>query len=60
MYVYIQTYTHTCMYNNICAYVCIFLYSSVAQLCLTLCNPMNHSTPIGLFFSHNRMKYCHL
>ena len=26
-------------------------FSSVAQLCLTLCNPMNHSTP-GLAIHH--------
>ena len=29
----------------------IFQFSSVAQLCLTLCDPMNHSTP-GLPVHH--------
>ena len=31
---------------------CLFVFSSVAQLCLTLCDPMNHSTP-GLLFITN-------
>ena len=30
----------------------LYQFSSVAQSCLTLCNPMNHSTP-GLLVHHN-------
>ena len=33
-------------------YLCSVQFSSVAQLCLTLCDPMNHSTP-GLLFITN-------
>ena len=29
-------------------------FSSVAQLCLTLCNPMNHSTPGSLSITNSR------
>ena len=33
----------------------IFQFSSVAQLCLTLCDPMNHSTP-GLPVHHQLLE----
>ena len=33
-----------------------FQFSSVAQSCLTLCNPMNHSTP-GLPVHHQLLKF---
>ena len=36
-------YSHVCM--CVCVYMCVFQFSSVAQSCLTLCDPMNHSTP---------------
>ena len=31
-------------------------FSTVAQLCLTLCNPMNHSTP-GLSVHHQFLEF---
>ena len=31
-------------------------FSSVAQLCLTLCDPMNHSTP-GLLVHHQLLEF---
>ena len=31
-------------------------FSAVAQLCLTFCNPMNHSTP-GLLVYHPSIRY---
>ena len=34
----------------------IYQFSSVAQLCLTLCNPMNHSRP-GLPVHHQLLKF---
>ena len=34
-------------------------FSSVAQSCLTLCNPMNHSTP-GLPVHHQLLEFTHL
>src|SRR5574340_592833 len=37
--------------NNHCRKECSVQFSSVAQLCLTLCDPMNHSTP-GLPVHH--------
>ena len=51
MYVYTHTHTHThiCIY-----YIYIYIYiqfSSVAQSCPTLCDPMNRSTP-GLPVHH--------
>ena len=64
-YKYIHRHKHTCM-QHIHLYIntCILTYmkrdghqfsslqfSSVAQLCLTLCDPMNHSTP-GLPVHH--------
>ena len=36
----------------------IFMFSSVAQSCPTLCDPMNHSTP-GLPVHHQLRKYTH-
>ena len=38
-----------CVCVCVCVYVCVF--SSVTQSCLTLCDPMNHSTP-GLPVHH--------
>ena len=35
----------------VCVCVCVCVFSSVAQSCLTLCDPMNHSTP-GLPVHH--------
>ena len=39
------------MYFKECIYIYIHQFSSVFQLCPTLCDPMNHSTP-GLPFHH--------
>ena len=39
------------MYNFYCLPILYFQFSSVAQLCLTLCNPMNRSMP-GLPVHH--------
>ena len=43
------------MYNFYCLPILYFQFSSVAQLCLTLCNPMNHSVP-GLPVHHQLPK----
>ena len=49
VYIYIYIFTHIC----ICTYMwlCILIFSSVAQSCPTLCDPMNQSTP-GLPVHH--------
>ena len=39
------------LYSHSITYYILFQFSSVAQLCPTLCNPMNHSTP-GLPVHH--------
>ena len=61
IYTYTHTHTHKCkhvyIYLHICTQMlmCIFLcwvqFSSVAQSCLCLCDPMNRSTP-GLPVHH--------
>ena len=38
-------------YNNLCGNLKKNQFSSVSQSCLTLCDPMNHSTP-GLSVHH--------
>ena len=50
---------YTSIHKYVCVYVCVFYdnfnptytFSSVAQSCPTLCDPMNHSTP-GLPVHH--------
>jgi len=39
IYIYIHTHTHT--HTHVCTYVCV----SVAQMCPTLCNPMDCNSP---------------
>ena len=43
IYIYIYTYTHIYIYTHTHTHTSIF--SSVAQSCPTLCDPMNYSTP---------------
>ena len=33
-------------YKTLAIYVVLYQFSSIAQLCPTLCDPMNHSTPV--------------
>ena len=42
-FVFVHVCTYICTYN--CMYLYTYQFSSVAQSCLTLCNPKNHSTP---------------
>ena len=50
-YLYMHIYIHVYIYIYIYTYTYIYIsvqfsqFSSVAQLCLTLCDPMNHSMP---------------
>ena len=44
--------------TKICLKQCSFQFSSVAQLCPTLCDPMNRSTP-GLPVHHQLPEFTH-
>ena len=39
---------------NICVCVCVYIYISSVQSCLTLCDPMNHSTQASLSITNSR------
>ena len=43
------------IYMSVCVCVCV-CFSLVAQSCLTLCDPMNHSTP-GLPVQHQLLEF---
>ena len=51
IYIYTHTHTHTHIYIYTRTYISV-QFSSVAQSCLTLCDPMNSSTP-GLPVHHH-------
>ena len=42
--------------SSVCVCVCTVQFTSVAQLCLTLCDPMNRSTP-GLPVHHKLLEF---
>ena len=44
IYIYIHTYIHISK-QNATGHLIVYQFSSVAQLCLTLCDPMNRSMP---------------
>ena len=50
-------YRHIYTYIWVCVCVCVCIcFSLVAQSCLTLCDPMNHSTP-GLLVHHQLLEF---
>ena len=48
---FVIMYMHVCVFVCVCVYKMEFQFSSVAQSCPTLCDPMNRSTP-GLPVRH--------
>ena len=52
----ITTIIYTCLPTNFSSFLTLFQFSSVAQSCPTLCDPMNHSTP-GLPVHHQLLEF---